>query len=576
MSQLGDKLPTSSPATPAPSTTRPTPPAPQPSANQPATPAAPTRPSTPATPPATPASSAIPSAGSDVYEADVRLPAAPGLPLRPPSALDLTRFNALTGDTLPDDNGDPYKPKPVKDMKRLFVKQVILDDDTTINVATVRVPGFIGVSNSQQVTDPDGKSVSGHADVVKFLERDNLLICTYQWHKDRYGKPIDTRKPLSEEIFKEAFIKNEGHHTGAIVPARRKDSSGNRVASYGTMNSPSDYHQGLYGKEGFLSVAQRLAFSSGVTPAQAKGYTDSIICWMGLLNAFARFPSDYNGGDPTRVNDRATLREFLKNGLLASLGDARALAFFQNPVNKTYCAEFIYISLNTPVHPFNLKGLTALLDGDAAKAKQVLAFRDQQNKGESNPFSRGTNNPEFKAFNIQMPVVPEDLLPLDQLLAQNGQQVAANSLPFPPFKISQVIRRAFRSLLPRHAAGGAKLVAAQARLFRFLGPALLQQMGLESADANDPRVLGVNEFIKQASQLLDKTYSSDAEFDQVIDGLMVKADEMLVGDEDRMFFVPPRIYVDLGQNDGDDNLPQGWGFRLETIAGMIGRSTIRG
>jgi hypothetical protein len=42
------------------------------------------------------------------------------------------------------------------------------------------------------------------------------------------------------------------------------------------------------------------------------------------------------------------------------------------------------------------------------------------------------------------------------------------------------------------------------------------------------------------------------------------------------YFVPPRIYVDLGQNDGDNNLPQGWGFKLETVGALIARSAIKG
>ncbi|NWF61155.1 MAG: hypothetical protein HXY43_18335 [Fischerella sp.] len=38
--------------------------------------------------------------------------------------------------------------------------------------------------------------------------------------------------------------------------------------------------------------------------------------------------------------------------------------------------------------------------------------------------------------------------------------------------------------------------------------------------------------------------------------------------------MPPRIYVDLGQNDGDENLPKGWGFRLETVGALIHRGAI--
>jgi hypothetical protein len=51
---------------------------------------------------------------------------------------------------------------------------------------------------------------------------------------------------------------------------------------------------------------------------------------------------------------------------------------------------------------------------------------------------------------------------------------------------------------------------------------------------------------------------------------------MLVGAGDLVYFVPPRIYIDLGQNDGDNNLPKGWGFKLETVGALIGRGAIKG
>ncbi|MBW4472791.1 MAG: hypothetical protein KME45_20810 [Stenomitos rutilans HA7619-LM2] len=489
------------------------------------------------------------------------------VPLREPKAIDISRFNALTGD---------WKGKPVEDLKRLFTKQVILDDTTTIDVPTIAVPGYIGITDAVSVTDPAGNTVSGHADIAKFLARDGLLICTYQWHKERYGTPIDTRSPLSAELFQEAFMKNEGHHAGAIVPAQRLDKTGKLIDSFGTFNEPNDYHRGLYGKDGYVAVAQRLVFPAFVTPEQARGYTNSIINWFALLNPFAQFPKDYNGGDPTRVSDRATLKEFLKNGLLAAVGDPRALTFFNDPANKTYCAEFMFIGLNTPVYPFNLKTITSLLDGDSFKAKQILELKELQNNKKANLLSTKTGNPEFKAFSISMPPVPEDLPPLDELMTRNGQTIAPNSLPFPPFKISQVIRRAYHTLLPRDKFGNEKLIDAQARLFKFMEPALLQQLGLQDLPSSDPKVIGVSQFVALVSQQLDQSYSSAAAFDAAIDAVMQKADEMLVGAGDRAYFVPPRIYVDLGQNDGDNNLPQGWGFKLETVGALVARGVIRG
>jgi hypothetical protein len=491
---------------------------------------------------------------------------APQLPLRSPDDIDLKGFNQLVGD----------RPgKPVEDMKRFFVKQVILDDQTTVDVTPIKVPGFIGISDSQTVTDPRGNSVSGHEDIAKFLARDGLYICTYQWNKEDYGIPVDTRQALDEDTLVEVFMKNEGHHSGAVVPAQRFDQNGKLINSYATFNEPNDYHRGMFGKDGYVAVAQRLVFPNFVTPQQARGYADSIICWMGLLNPFVQFPSNYNGGDPTHICDRASLKEFMRNGLLASLGDADAIAYFKDPLNKCYCAEFMFVNLNTPVYPFNRQGLALLLDGDMQKADQVLALQTLQNKRQANALSTQTHNPEFAAFNIPMPLVPEDLPPLDVLMQRNGQNVDSNSIPFPPFLISQVIRRAFRTMLPRHAADSDKKMAdAQARVFRYMKPALIQQLGLGALPATDLKIAAVNQFLDQISDKLDEPFTTYEAFAEMVNGFMAQADAMLMGDGDRARFVPPRIYVDLGQNDGDEGLPKGWGFHLETVGALVARSTI--
>ncbi|NJN59177.1 MAG: hypothetical protein HC879_17610 [Leptolyngbyaceae cyanobacterium SL_5_9] len=237
----------------------------------------------------------------------------------------------------------------------------------------------------------------------------------------------------------------------------------------------------------------------------------------------------------------------------------------------------MFVSLNTPTYPFNQRGLAKLLNGDEAKAAQVLALRDQHNAGQSTVLSRQTGNPEFKQFHIQMPVVPENLPPLDELLAANGQPVDPDTIPVPPFKVSQLIRRAFRVLLkPEEVNNDQKLAEARAKLFKSMEPAIVQQLGLESLPPGAPEMVAVRQFLDVVSQTLAQPASSREEFDQRIDGLLVKADEMLVGAGDRAYFVPPRFYVDLGQPDRDPTLPKGWGFRLETVGALVARGVIKG
>ena len=483
-----------------------------------------------------------------------------GLPLRSPQDVDLASFNSIQ-------SPDYEQGKPIEDMKRLFNKQVIVDNDTLIDTQTIKVPGFIGIADEEIITNFEEELVSGHEDIVKFLDKYGLLICTYQYNKDRYGKEIDLRREpqSSSEIndLMEIFIKNEGHHSGAIVPALR--DTGNKA--FASFNEPDSYHLGLYGQKGFVAVAQNLVFPEFITPQQQRGYTDSITCWMALMNPFVKFSeNDFNGGDPTRVIDRASLKEFLKNCALASLGDESAIAFLNDAGNKAYCAEFVYIGLNTPVYPFNLQGLTSLLN-DEVKAKEILAFQEKQNRRQENILSNRSANPEFQAFNIQMPVVPESLPPLDLLMAENGVNIDSNSIPFPAFTLSQILRRAFRTLLPRHEdVNNPIIIKAQVKLFGYLEPLIIKQLGLDNPYAGgfseeataerDEKVKAVQLFIKLIKSQLKRDYNSYTELDFVIDEIMKQADE-LIGVSDAKYFIPPRIYIDLGENDDDDNLPQG-------------------
>jgi hypothetical protein len=520
-----------------------------------------------------------------------------GLPLRSPEDVDLSVFNSYKG---PDDKGSVA----VKDIKQLFHKLIVVDEETLINAETLKIPGFIGISDDEQVADPQDNTVYGYEDIIKFLDKYGLLICTYQYNKDRYGKIIDLRLPPNVEEqadLMDIFIKNEGHHSGAIVPAQRFGG----IKAFASLNEPDNYHDGMYGNNGFVAVAQRLVFPEFVTQQQARGYTDSIICWLALINPFANFAlNDINGGDPARVCDRATLKKFLKNCALASLGVQEAIEFLNQPENTLYCSEFIYIGLNTPVYPFNLQGLTMVLDGDEAKAKEILKLQEYQNIRRENILSVKSSNPQFKAFNIQMPVLPENLPPLDVLMA-NGE-IEANSIPFPPFKLSQVLRRAFRTLFPRQeAVNDIKRVKAQAKMLEYLEPLILKQLNLDNSAVpgfptpvhnqfpmprispplheistpsnptapDSSKVIAVRQFIVFVQEQLQRQFDSYEEFDVTVDLIMEKADE-LVGAGDFTHFVPPRIYIDLGQNDGDNNLPKGWGFRLETVGALIYRGAI--
>lgn len=491
------------------------------------------------------------------------------LSLRSPQDIDLIAFNKIR--SLDNKGG-----KPVKDLKRLFYKDIIIDDERLITSETIINPGFIGIADEVLLNDSEGKIVSGHEDIIKFLERDGLLICTYQSNKDRYGKVIDLRYPPNEDEVSELmeiFIKNEGHHSGAIIPALR---NGNQA--FASFNEPDSYHKGLFGDKGFIAVAQRLVFPDFVSQEQAHAYTNSIICWMALMNSFVQFTdNNFNGGDPTGVFDRRSLKQFMQNCVLASLGSNDAIEFLNKSENKTYCAEFIYIALNTLIYPFNKAGITSLLDGNEAQALEILELQNRHNNKRETLLSILSKNPQFKYFNISMPIVLENLPPLDFMMIENGHNIESNSISFPPLTLSQLLRRAFKTLLPRHKnINNNNIIKAQSLLLKYLKPLIFLQLEihLDPSDTKDPKTIAIDQFLAFIEKQISKKYENYEDFDYVIDRIMKKADD-LIGSNNVNKFVPPRIYVDLGQNDGDENLPSGWGFKLETIGTLIHRGVIR-
>lgn len=187
------------------------------------------------------------------------------------------------------------------------------------------------------------------------------------------GELAATPAQFDRLFIQDTVIKNEGLHTGAIVPAQRLDYATNEiVSSFANLHQPASYHHGMYGGDELVSVAQRLVFDEAIS------YRHSSINWMGLLSHVVNFADrNIDGGDPTAVVNRETLRTILQNGLRASLGDPDALDFFDDSDNKLYCAEFICLALNTPLFPFNLKGFSTLLEGDNTTAAAILKHQQR-------------------------------------------------------------------------------------------------------------------------------------------------------------------------------------------------------
>lgn len=444
--------------------------------------------------------------------------------LRSPEEIDLSVLNALARDPYFLNTADSVSMhQPLEDVRQLFVKQIILEDGTKVEVETVKVPGFIGIADEPHVTDPKGNFVSGYADIAQLLHQDGILICVYQWHRDLYGIPVDLRSSLSnnpnlEFQTKETILKNDGNHAFAIVPAPQLDHQGQQIAGFATLDQPGGtcYRNTFFdnGNNGRIAVAQRLLFPDYVAPEQARGYVNSMINWMILLNACVESPPDFNS-DRTKVVDRATLQEFLRTAALACLGEREAIDFLRQPENANYCSEFIYICLNTVLYPFNPKGLMQLLN-DEAKVDNLLALKQQYNQQQRNRLSIWARSPKIQSCTIPMPPVLDSLVPLDHCARQH-HPIESGSLPFLPWQTSQLLDRVCQTLLPDSKFSPEQRLQAQTQLLKRI------------ADLNS------------SEEGKGKDYH---------------------------YVVPPRLFVDRGQPGYAETIP-GWGFKLETVGALI-------
>ncbi|NEP15219.1 MAG: hypothetical protein F6K14_34635 [Symploca sp. SIO2C1] len=496
-----------------------------------------------------------------------------------PEDLDLEILNSLARDSYFIQQAHSAIPenKPVNNASALFNKQVILDDETILDIETLNVPGFIGITDELEIKDSESNCTPGYQDISQLLEKYGILICVYQWNRELYGIPIDIRSShptdvVSNFLVEQTIIKNDGNHSFGIVPAQELSAHGDLIKTFATIDQPGGicYRSTFFEEEnnGRIAVAQHLVFPDYITNKQARGYADTIVSWMELLNCCVESSPVFDGTDPTRVIDRKTLKEFLKNAALASLGESDAIAFFKQPENLTYCSEFTYICLNTPLYPFNRQGLTLLLDGDEAKANQLLELRNKHNNKQATHLSIWSRSPKFQSFEILMPLVPEDLPPLDVLVAHKEHPVDGNSLPFPPFKVSHILHSAFSTLLPRHKIGVKQVPKVLQKLLKFIEPILIKQLQLDNLPDN-AKVLILGKYIDLARQQLDQKFASYEEVQQVVDTLIQQIDSFFLDKADRQYLVPPRIFVDLGQNCANNHLPQGWGFKLKTIGALV-------
>ncbi|ACK72738.1 hypothetical protein PCC7424_4373 [Gloeothece citriformis PCC 7424] len=493
------------------------------------------------------------------------------------------------------------------DLSKLFFKQVIFDKVNTlissIDVETLTVPGFIGIADTtEKILDPENNRVNGYEDVRKLLNTEGLLICTYQYNKDRYGAPINlveiTEKQTQDwslgelNDFRNFFINNEGHHTGTMVPATRKDDDNESIDGFAFLNEPDDYHKGLFGDQGFVAVAQSLIFSEPITKEQSLEYCKSIICWMSLLNPFVEFPENYNQ-DGAHVRDVTTLQEILRHTVKAALGNSFSREWLKNKQNHCYCSEFVFLGINSVLYPFNRNGLTKLLKDEEnvdSMVNDILALQKKHNdlQQPKTILSDMSNNPVFQKREIKMPEVDEKLNPLDEMITDH------EGLPLQPLKLSQLLRLAFSTILPRkitieHPHIYHKIFEIEVKMwikvieltFKTFAPPLStnSKASPRLPDLSD-LIEKINPYVEQLKttlkNLIEQSNATFEELDKTLDTAFKNIDN-LFKDEDLYYYAPPRIFIDWGQEGSDKNtlVPDTWGIKFKTQGVLIYKGVIK-
>jgi hypothetical protein len=388
---------------------------------------------------------------------------------------------------------------------------------------------IIPYSNDDNVEAADGTKFARGDQAIAQVYKPGEVGIAVKHH--RSANPTLELTGGSPSAIKE-HLKLQDTHIEVVVGV--KEGSSNRAI---TLNNPQTYENGYFGTPDYPMVFLKPVYPSYLSAAQKKAFEANVRTMLLGFNAVTNFPGDYNGGDPLGARNPEKVREYVKQMVLAITGDAAAQAWFKAPENKVYCAELAFLAYSAGlIVPLNDATMVPLVgQGPWGKFKEVL---EKQAKGERNPLVDMNDNTRV-ALVREVSVAPADLKPAESY----SGATTLSKLALTPMTMSDIIEQFLRTHVPREKLGE-ELAPAQAALLQAMKPAVLEQMGMDSLPASDPKRVAVEQLFDQIVKVTGTKYANYTKAREALAPLLDQARKITGprGDTGTGLFVPPSLF----------------------------------
>jgi hypothetical protein len=257
------------------------------------------------------------------------------------------------------------------------------------------------------------------------------------------------------------------------------------------------------------------------------------------FNAVSVFPGDYNGGDPLAANSPAKVREHAVMMVRAITGDATAQAFFADPAHKIYCAELAHVSASAGLlMPLNAATMVPLVGQETWDA--FVAEVEAHNAGEPSAFVEMNENKRVAL--VELALAPADLLPAPEYAPAEIRAEEQQRLAFEPMTMADIVDQFLRTHVPRESLGES-LAPAQGAMLAQMKPGLIEAMGLDGLEAEDPRRAAVEQLFQKIVEVVSTPHADYNAFRAELEPLLAQA-RMMTGPTDDSgsgLFVPPSL-----------------------------------
>jgi hypothetical protein len=445
---------------------------------------------------------------------------------------------------------------PFAEAKDLWTATVLIGDQA-IPAPTHLFGDVINVipySNEDGGTDATGAAFErGDQEVAKVFQPGQVGIALKMHRPEKQVVDLNDADP---SVMKEDF-KLQDTHIEVVVGVEKAEHG---QAGAITLNNPQGYEEGRFGNKTYSMVFMRPTFPSYVNAEQKAEYEKNIVAAAVMFNAVTDFPGDYNGGDPLAANSVETYKVYTEQAIKAATGDQAAQAWFKDPANQVYCAEFAYLSLSSVVDPLTASNLVPRIGQELWDA--FVAEVDKHNRGvdefqETGNLPSAENTSSFVELNsnkraamIRINLPSDSLQPMGSL-SPNPDDNSKLALKW--MTMSDIVRQFMRTHLPREILGE-QMAPVQGAVLAKMKPGLLEQMGMDQMPEDDPRRVAVEALFAQIVQVVSTPYENYAAFQAALEPYAAQAAQ-ITGPRDSAgsgAFVPPSLYhvVAQGHHDG--------------------------